>query len=77
MTKTDRVVILGAPRSIIEALIAQGINAVGERELAQEDPRGQLQEIKILKAQPYRVDYNEMHPNDNWRGQGKRNKRFR
>ena len=77
MNKTDRVVILGTPPSIIEALVAQGVNAVGERELAQEDLRGQIQEIKILKAQPYRVDYNEMHPNDNWRGQGKRNKRFR
>ena len=77
MNKTDRVVILGTPPSIIEALISQGINAVGERELAQEDLRGQLQEIKILKAQPHRVDYNEMHPNDNWRGQGKRNKRFK
>ena len=62
-----RVIIAGwVPSSLIDALVTQGVEI--ER---------RVEVDRVLWASPINPTPIDLHPNDNWRGKGKRKKRFK
>lgn len=69
--KVVKVIVLGHfPRDVMDALWTQGVEVQQPKEPILLDP--------LMSASPYAMQsYIDLHPNDNWRGKGKRKRTFR